>query len=649
MSVMRLRARPLGAVCALALFFASIVIMPAAYGCTPPDEPFNIELLGGSAAVTNGVDLDVEGAYLYVATPDGLTVFDVTDPAAPTAVGSGYATSSPAVRLLVSGSRAYVATDAGRVVILDVTDPLAPALLGQYDSGKYPHALAASANRLYVGASDGLHVVDVSDPTAPVRVGYFATPQPVTDVVLDGSVAYAAYSYYTVAVATGVYETYPTTVIALNVASDWPTLLASHQIPAGRVRLALGGGYLYVAVAGSGGYLKVFDVVPSGSLDYRVYIGVGSYGALDVAADGTDVYLAGKDDTRAYDLAYTDAPYLSALHPDGAKAIDAADDVVFTLDTMGTVRVYQYLPTSERSLGADRYKTAVDLSKQFAAAEYVVLATGANYPDALAGAPLAYLLDCPILLVDRDAIPSSVKAEIKRLGATKAYILGGTGVVSDRVVAELRGLGMAAGNIKRLAGTNRYDTSAKVALEMKARSGSIANAFIATGENFPDALAGSGAAAKMGAPILLVERTSVPGATRQALSALGVKDTYVLGGTAVVSDAVMRSLPSPLRLAGSDRFGTARAVADWAIDRSGAGFAETTVFVVTGRNFPDAMPCGVRAAIDNAATVLVNEDVPGSTRSFLMTRAAGIDNVRVVGGTSAVSSEVERVVVSLVK
>ena len=104
-----------------------------------------------------------------------------------------------------------------------------------------------------------------------------------------------------------------------------------------------------------------------------------------------------------------------------------------------------------------------------------------------------------------------------------------------------------------------------------------------------------------------------------------------------------------MRLAGANRYATAAAVANWALDGSGAGFAADQVIVATGSNFPDALSSGVLGAVDSATTVLVNHDVPGETRSFLAGRAAGIDGLYVIGGPGAVSVEVERVCVSLIK
>ncbi len=101
----------------------------------------------------------------------------------------------------------------------------------------------------------------------------------------------------------------------------------------------------------------------------------------------------------------------------------------------------QTLPVIQMS-GSNQYERAVAVSKQGwkGAAFNVVIATGENYPDALAGAPLAIAYNAPILLTKRDEIPKIVKDEIIRLSPDRIFILGQWGVVSEKVEEELKKL-----------------------------------------------------------------------------------------------------------------------------------------------------------------------------------------------------------------
>ncbi len=92
----------------------------------------------------------------------------------------------------------------------------------------------------------------------------------------------------------------------------------------------------------------------------------------------------------------------------------------------------------------------------------VIVATGRNWPDALGGATLAGVLDAPILLVDTDALPAAVAAEITRLKATRAIVLGGTAAVSANVATAIDAIPGVA-KVERIGGANRYLTSEMIA------------------------------------------------------------------------------------------------------------------------------------------------------------------------------------------
>ena len=59
------------------------------------------------------------------------------------------------------------------------------------------------------------------------------------------------------------------------------------------------------------------------------------------------------------------------------------------------------------------------------------LASGENYPDALAAAPVAALVGAPLLLAEKDCVPASTLVELAHLGATNIVVLGGTNAVSE--------------------------------------------------------------------------------------------------------------------------------------------------------------------------------------------------------------------------
>ena len=167
------------------------------------------------------------------------------------------------------------------------------------------------------------------------------------------------------------------------------------------------------------------------------------------------------------------------------------------------------LPTN-RIEGSDRYSTAAAIvQREFAAADTVYVATGLNFPDALAGVPAAANDRAPILLVGKDAIPPATAAQLKRLHPATIKILGGEAVISTGVAAGLRSY---APTVIRLSGSDRFATAA--AISHHAFAAGASTIYIATGLNYPDALAGGPAAGADQAPILLVRPDAIPGATR---------------------------------------------------------------------------------------------------------------------------------------
>jgi len=312
------------------------------------------------------------------------------------------------------------------------------------------------------------------------------------------------------------------------------------------------------------------------------------------------------------------------------------------------------VPPSIPIAGATRFDTAVAASLEAypAGSEYVVIATGRNWPDALGGAALAGVLDAPILLAEPTSLPASTKAEIERLGATHAVILGGTGAVSDAVTTQIGSTGDIE-TVERIAGTSRYQTADAVALRVIAELGVDydGTAFVATGANFPDALAAAPLAAAKGWPLFLAHPTSgLTDATKAAMT--GVDRVRVLGGTGAVNAADYTYLSGRFgdvdRLAGLSRYATAVAIADWGVAEAGLGW--NRVGIATGENYPDALAGGVlQGKVGSVMVLTLPTSLRAETQAALSANAADIDTVTFFGGTGAVSDAVRTAVLNLVQ
>ncbi|MCL1601404.1 MAG: cell wall-binding repeat-containing protein [Actinomycetia bacterium] len=269
-----------------------------------------------------------------------------------------------------------------------------------------------------------------------------------------------------------------------------------------------------------------------------------------------------------------------------------------------------------RVWGANRYATAAALSNaNFSpGVSSVFIATGENFPDALAAGPAAGRDGSPILLVRQNSVPGETAAELTRLHPGRIVVVGGSAVVSDAVMTVLGSY--TSGTVTRVSGANRYATAA--AVSAATFSPGVSPVFIATGENFPDALAGGPAGVVTDGPILLVRENSVPVETAAELARLNPGGVVVLGGSAVVSSSVVTELESMvsgcvLRYWGANRYETAVAVSE-RVFPTGA----STVFIVTGVNFPDAVAAGPVAGIMDAPILLVTgTSVPAATGSEL--------------------------------
>lgn len=189
-----------------------------------------------------------------------------------------------------------------------------------------------------------------------------------------------------------------------------------------------------------------------------------------------------------------------------------------------------------RLAGADRYATSLEIARymtaNFKVSSEIVVATGEGFPDALSIAPVAAAKGMPIVLSQKNRLPEDVKEFIAGGAVTKAFVIGGTGVISEQVMNQLP-------VPERIGGSDRYRTNIAV-LNRFADDLSLDKVYIATGKDFPDALAGSALAPKASAPIILVDQ-ALPIVTADYLYARMslINEISILGGQGAVSSTVL--------------------------------------------------------------------------------------------------------------
>ena len=192
---------------------------------------------------------------------------------------------------------------------------------------------------------------------------------------------------------------------------------------------------------------------------------------------------------------------------------------------------------SSRIGGADRYETSALVARIIVKVkgnpEKVILATGLNYADALSINPYAGKMAYPILLTKTNALPDVIKKTIQDLKVSSALVLGGKAALTDAVVKDL------PQKIERIGGETRYETSAMIAERFFPKA---ATAYLASGEDFADALTAGPVAAGADVPVLLTKKADLPKAIAKHIQKASYEKITIVGGVNAVSKAVEDAL-----------------------------------------------------------------------------------------------------------
>ncbi|MDG5471581.1 cell wall-binding repeat-containing protein [Jeotgalibacillus sp. ET6] len=328
------------------------------------------------------------------------------------------------------------------------------------------------------------------------------------------------------------------------------------------------------------------------------------------------------DDTGFYDLVTELEPGTYYLNITDEN--NSGEEEGYFLETS----VFTDEPTIDRLSGKDRYATAVEIAKAGwfeGDTSELVLATGTDFPDALAASPLAYHLEAPILLTRNNSIPDVVEEAIEYFDPDHITIVGGSYAVSDGVQSYLEDtMGIET---TRISGKDRYETAALIADELPGKE----TAYVVNGSNYPDALSIASYAAYMESPILLSRKNSLPSPTADIVG--DYNDSWIIGGKGVVSTDVYRELPNPKRIGGKDRYETSvQVVKQLKMDASYASLA-------TGQNFADALTGSVLSAQFGEPVLLTKKNsLPASVKNLFTDR--GTFYYTIYGGTGVISENV---------
>jgi putative cell wall-binding protein len=324
-------------------------------------------------------------------------------------------------------------------------------------------------------------------------------------------------------------------------------------------------------------------------------------------------------------------------------------------------------PDIWRFADKDRVGTAVEAAERTNGlwGDTVIIATSGiskggkvseqGFADALTVTPLADLLDAPVLLNNEgDKLDSRVEDFIEDEGFENAIIIGGDSLFSEKFVDDLEDA-LDDGDVERIYGANRYETSVKVANYTfrhadDNRDYKEANIFLASGTDFADALSAGAAAAENDGVVLLTDGDDrvydsvykfVVNHQWSDYNWINHGATYGIGGPAVKAAANGNghgeSIDLDHKIVGKDRYETATLVAEKLFDDP------ENVVIASGLKYPDAVVGGAYAGnVDGPLLLTRHHTLDKYTEDYLLDHRSDIENVFVFGGEGSIHRDVSK-------
>ena len=287
-----------------------------------------------------------------------------------------------------------------------------------------------------------------------------------------------------------------------------------------------------------------------------------------------------------------------------------------------------------RVFGDNRYETAMEIANTMAdktgVYNTIVVASGTDFPDALAGSYLAWTKNAPILLVS-DARATEVKNYIQLHIKSKGtvFILGGAATVSTEFEKSLKSIGLT---VKRLGGANRCETNMLILKEAKVNQSQ--EIVICSGDSYADSLS----VAASGRPIMLVGETFTNEQLKY-LRSLKPSKIYVIGGTSAVNEGIYSAasrIATTERIGGSSRYETSLNVTNKFFNQR----KPQGVVLASGNDFPDGLSGGPLALSIGAPILLVNNNTEVINNIWEYITTKGIKACYALGGNSVISNDI---------
>lgn len=607
----------------------------------PDDRTITLSPVADSVSVMGSdlggivVDHDISRAFVLSTQYDSLHIFDIADGALTLVTSVPITGGANSVAINSRTHRVFVSDSTVNTVAVIDGDPRSPnantVIQTLPTGGSYSFAMGVdeAENVLFVanGGSKDVTVFDLDSGTRAIA----ATGSRPTSLAVDPVRHSAHVSSNDAATIT-------------RVSADGSFTTTPLENKPGRVVVA--GGSLLVAFTFPSAHLERFDLI-SGNRTGRSEALESSADRIAVDESLKIIYVihaawgaTAMESLNLINLEVDEAVQIPEEYLHEIAVDESTHDLYAAQRDVNSTSVTRYhptispLPAVDRIGGADRYAVAAAASAETFSSGVPVayVASGEGFADALSGAAAAGVQEGPVLLAQKNSVPVATAHELQRLRPKRIVVLGGPATLSADVEASLRAY---SGSVSRIGGADRYAAGAAISTATFPDGASVA--YVASGENFPDALSASPMTGSEQGPVLLAQRDTLPQAVADELKRLKPDYVIAVGGPNTLSPAVVSSIEKiapVVRMDGVDRYAVSAEASKRAFERGAY-----TVYIASGEVFPDALS-GAPVAIDEGAPVLlVNRNgIPKAVGEELARLAPY--RIVVLGGENTVSPAV---------
>ncbi|MBX3053390.1 MAG: hypothetical protein KF753_18080 [Caldilineaceae bacterium] len=299
-------------------------------------------LLGTYNVAVEGLgDVAVSGNYAFITNGyQGIRIIDIAEPLNPSQValidGIGFVRES-----VIRGDYIYVATTvvaaAAGLHVIDISDISRPVKVGFHATTGDAMALDVIDNLAYVATyyDGGVEIIDISDPTSPIELGNYHTSGAAYDVAIYGSNAFIA-------------DAGAMRVVDVSVPELLTEVFTYEAIVTGyEVEISGGYAYVYNDLGGWSGKLWIVDISTPENLKMLSSFSLPEErNIIDVAISGTFVYVVayqsyGASGVYVLDVSDPRSPIVIA-HPiiEQTQEFDLIDNYAYVRSWSGYVSIY---------------------------------------------------------------------------------------------------------------------------------------------------------------------------------------------------------------------------------------------------------------------------------------------------------------------